>query len=96
MACAANILLDYLFMGALHMGPSGAALGTTLSQALSVAVSLFVILRRQTGITLRRSDLRPRRAVLGRLLKIGLPVALQDGFIQVSFLIISIIANRRA
>ena len=94
-ACAANILLDYLFMGALHMGPSGAALGTTLSQALSVAVSLFVILRRQTGITLRRSDLRPRRAVLGRLLKIGLPVALQDGFIQVSFLIISIIANRR-
>ena len=94
-ACAANILLDYLFMGALHMGPAGAALGTTLSQALSVAVSLFVILRRQTGITLRRSDLRPRRAVLGRLLKIGLPVALQDGFIQVSFLIISIIANRR-
>ena len=94
-ACAANILLDYLFMGALHMGPSGAALGTTLSQALSVAVSLFVILRRQTGITLRRSDLRPRRTVLGRLLKIGLPVALQDGFIQVSFLIISIIANRR-
>lgn len=94
-ACAANILLDYLFMGALHMGPSGAALGTTLSQALSVAVSLFVILRRQTGITLRRNDLRPRRAVLGRLLKIGLPVALQDGFIQVSFLIISIIANRR-
>lgn len=94
-ACAANILLDYLFMGALHMGPAGAALGTTLSQALSVAVSLFVILRRQTGITLRRSDLRPRRTVLGRLLKIGLPVALQDGFIQVSFLIISIIANRR-
>ena len=26
-ACAANIGLDYLFMGALHMGPAGAALG---------------------------------------------------------------------
>ena len=28
--CVANIALDYLFMGALHLGPSGAALGTTL------------------------------------------------------------------
>ena len=32
-ACAANIGLDYLFMGALHMGPAGAALGTTLAQS---------------------------------------------------------------
>lgn len=29
-ACAANIGLDYAFMGALHLGPAGAALGTTL------------------------------------------------------------------
>ncbi len=36
-ACAVNIALDYLFMGALHMGPAGAALGTTLAQAVSVA-----------------------------------------------------------
>lgn len=80
-ACAANILLDYLFMGALHMGPAGAALGTTLSQALSVAVSLAVILRRKTGIRLRRSDLKLRRPVLRQLLRIGVPVAFQDGFI---------------
>ena len=32
---------------------------------------------------------------MGRLLKIGVPVALQDGFIQVSFMVITIIANRR-
>lgn len=94
-ACAANILLDYLFMGALHMGPAGAALGTTLSQALSVAVSLAVILRRRTGIVLGLRDLRPRRPVLRQLLKIGLPVAFQDGFIQIAFIIITIIANRR-
>ena len=40
-ACAANITLDYLFMGALHLGPSGAALGTTLSQTLSVILALI-------------------------------------------------------
>ncbi|MDO4829585.1 MAG: MATE family efflux transporter, partial [Clostridia bacterium] len=37
-ACAANIALDYLFMGVLRLGPAGAALGTTISQAISVAV----------------------------------------------------------
>ena len=39
-ACLANIALDYLFIGALHRGPAGVALGTSLSQAISVAISL--------------------------------------------------------
>ena len=94
-ACASNIALDYLFMGALHMGPAGAALGTTLAQAASVVVSLAVIRRERDGIALTRSDLRPRRAVMGRILRIGVPVALQDGLIQIAFLFITVIANRR-
>ena len=94
-ACAVNIGLDLLFMGPMHLGPVGAALGTTLSQAVSVAVSLLVIVKRNTGISLSKTDLRPDRAVMGRLLKIGVPIALQDGFIQISFMVITIIANRR-
>ena len=93
-ACAANIALDYLFMGALHLGPAGAALGTTLAQAVSVAVSLAVILRKRS-IVLCRQDFKPRRDVLGKILSIGLPITLQDGFIQISFIIITVIANRR-
>lgn len=57
-ACAANIALDYLFMGALNLGPTGAALGTTLSQAISVIISLAVIVKRGE-IKLSRSALRP-------------------------------------
>lgn len=95
-ACAANIGLDFLFMGVMHLGPAGAALGTTLSQAISVAVSLVVILKRKfDSVALQKQDFRPRRAVIGRILRIGVPVALQDGLIQVSFLLITIIANRR-
>ena len=95
-ACAANILLDYLFMGAMHLGPTGAALGTTLAQAFSVVLSLIVIRRRRLGVAPRRQDFRPQRAVMGRLLRIGVPVALQDGLIQVAFIVITIIANRRS
>lgn len=94
-ACAANIGLDYLFMGVLGMGPAGAALGTTLSQTVSVAVSLVVILKRKTGIQLTKTDFRPDHPVMRRILKVGAPIALQDGLIQVAFIVITIIANHR-
>jgi Na+-driven multidrug efflux pump len=34
-ACVVNIALDYYFMGTLHLGPAGAALGTTPSRPRS-------------------------------------------------------------
>lgn len=94
-ACVSNIALDFLFMGAMHLGPAGAALGTTLSQLISVIISLAVILRRDRGIKLSKADFKPEKSALGEVLAIGVPVMLQDGFIQVSFMIITIIANRR-
>lgn len=94
-ACGANILLDYVFIGGFGMGPAGAALGTVLSQTISVVLAMAVIFRRKTGIRMRREDLRPKSAVMGQVLKIGIPVALQDGFIQIAFIVITVIANRR-
>ena len=93
-ACAANIVLDYIFMGCLHLGPAGAALGTTVSQAISVAVSLIAIIRRKS-IVLRKDDLRPLRPVMGKILKIGVPIAIQDGLIQIAFIVITVIVNHR-
>ena len=94
-ACAANIALDYLFMGALHLGPSGAALGTTLSQAVSVIIALVVIRRHSGALAVKKTDFRPARPVMAKLLRIGVPIAMQDGLIQIAFIIITVIANRR-
>ncbi len=94
-ACGVNIALDYWLMGGLGLGPVGAALGTTLSQAVSVVLALLVITRRDHGLRLTREDFRLRRRTVGKILRIGVPVALQDGFIQISFLLITVIANRR-
>ncbi|MBE5974571.1 MAG: MATE family efflux transporter [Paenibacillaceae bacterium] len=94
-ACAANIVLDYLFIGVFKLGAAGAALGTTLSQTISVIVSLTFIRKRKMGISLSLKDLKPKTAVILNLLKVGIPVALQDGFIQISFLVITVIANNR-
>ena len=94
-ACVSNIALDYLFMGALHLGPSGAALGTTLSQAVSVIIALVVIRRHSSTLAVKKSDFRPARPVMAKLLRIGIPIAMQDGLIQIAFIIITVIANRR-
>lgn len=94
-ACAANIALDYLFIGTLQMGPMGAALGTTLAQTCSVLIALVYIKKKNTGIHLQKSDFRLQKDVIGPVLKIGVPVALQDGFIQIAFIVITVIANYR-
>lgn len=94
-ACVCNIALDYLFMGVFRIGPLGAALGTTISQAVSVIVSLIVILKTKTGIKMKKSDLKLEKQTVGDILKIGVPVAIQDGFIQVAFIVITVFANHR-
>jgi len=94
-ACATNIALDYLFIGKMGLGAAGAALGTTISQTISVIVSLAVILTRKTGVRLRKEDFKLRRKTMEGLLGIGIPVALQDGFIQIAFIIITIFVNKR-
>lgn len=93
-ACVLNIGLDYLFIGALGMQASGAALATIIAQAFSVAIALIAILRKKL-IVIHRSDLVLARDTIMPVLKTGVPVALQDGFIQISFLVITIIANAR-
>ncbi|MCI8635208.1 MAG: MATE family efflux transporter [Eubacterium sp.] len=94
-ACTVNIILDFLFIGIMGLGAVGAALGTTLSQTFSVIISLTVILKQKTGISISAEDLKPDKKTMAELLKIGVPVALQDGFIQISFIVITIFANRR-
>lgn len=93
-ACVINIVLDYIFIGAMHLGPIGAALGTTLSQAVSVIFAL-VMFTRKKNILPGKEDFQISCFIMGKLLRIGLPVSLQDGFVQIAFIAITIIANRR-
>ncbi len=93
-ACFANILLDYLFIGGMDMQAVGAAWATVIAQAFSVLISLIAIYKRKL-VVISKDDLRIDKEIFRNVMKIGVPVSLQDGFIQVSFLIITIIANSR-
>ena len=94
-ACGANIALDYVFIGLCGMGPMGAALGTTIAQAVSVVVSLAYMVRKKVMPGFNRRHLAFDRNVAGNIFKVGIPVAAQDGFIQISFIVITIFANMR-
>ena len=94
-ACMGNIVLDYFFIGAMQLGPAGAALGTTLSQTFSVIIALISMMKRKTGIHLKKNDFRPNKKVMWQILRVGFPVAVQDGCIQIAFIIITVIANHR-
>lgn len=96
-ACALNILLDLLFMGPMQLGAAGAALATVVAQAASVAFALVGIRKTKTFHKHARTDCSAwwDPAMLHQILSIGLPIACQDGFIQISFLVITVIANRR-
>lgn len=90
-----NIGLDTLFIGPMHMGAAGAALATVIAQACSVVMALFSLKKYDTGIHLSREDYRPDAWTTRRILGIGAPISLQDGLIQVSFLVITSIADSR-
>lgn len=90
-----NIVLDYILIGRYEMGAQGAALGTIAAQAFSVVLSFVVLVRRDYGITFSKEALRPSRDAFGKIFAVGLPIAVQDGCIQVAFLSITAIANAR-
>lgn len=94
-ACVANVLLDLLFIGYFSMGAAGAALGTVVSQTISVIVALITIKKKETGLSVTKDDLRPNPVIYKSIFKVGTPIAVQDIFIQVSFIVITIIANGR-
>ena len=94
-ACVINIILDYLFMGILGMKASGAAIATVLAQTFSVIISIVFMTKTKNRIKISKTDLILKSKTARSILKIGVPVCCQDGFIQISFMIITVIANRR-
>lgn len=92
-ACILNIAGDLLLVAGMGMGVAGAAIATVFAQAVSVLLSLLIIRRRELPFTLTRAELRPERAIVARILRLGTPIALQDLLVSISFLVIIAIAN---
>lgn len=94
-ACVTNVALDFLFIGYFGLGATGAAFATILGQAVSVIFSLIFVKKINLGFKLCRDDFKVDRSYISDILSVGTPVALQDGLIQIAFIVITAIANSR-
>lgn len=91
-ACIVNIIGDILLVGVFKMGAAGAALATVSAQTVSVIFSVIYIIKGGLPFKITKESFKARGAV-GRILKTGVPIALQDFLTRVSFLILTAILN---
>ena len=92
-ACVMNIVGDLVLIAGFHMGTVGAAIATVFAQAASVVLSVFIIRRKELPFTFRTKDLRPKADYIKRILLLGVPIALQELLVSISFLAITAIIN---
>ena len=90
-----NIIGDYILIGALNVGALGAAVATVSSQACSVIIAVVILLKRGNLVHITMDSLKLKKEYVKKILIIGTPISFQDGLIQVSFLVITAIANSR-
>jgi len=72
-----NIVLDLVFVLVFHMGVAGVALATVIAQALSAVLVLITLFRTSTCVKISFSHLRLNREMLGKIVHLGIPAALQ-------------------
>lgn len=93
-ACVFNIIGDLLFVAVFNMGAAGAALATTLGQMLSFITAMIYMRRSENDLfSFRKDEIRIYREKTAPLLRLGIPIALQEGLVMISFLIIEAIVN---
>lgn len=92
-ACVINIVGDLLLVGVFHLGAAGAAIATVSAQAISVLVSLYLIRRKALPFSFRLGYIRLRGEYVSAILRVGIPIALQEALVQFSFLFIQVVVN---
>ena len=92
-ACVCNIAGDLLLVAVFHMGTAGAAIATVAAQAVSVLISLLILRKKSLPFHIERSDFRFDGAIIRKVTSLGLPIALQDFLVGISFLVLLAIVN---
>ncbi len=72
-----NTILDLVFVLVFHMGVRGVALATVLAQGVSAVLVLIALLRSHTCIRLDIHHLKMHWDMLGKIVKVGIPAAIQ-------------------
>lgn len=92
-SCVINVSTDLLFVGALRMGAFGAAVSTVIAQIIGLLLAVLYLGGKGLLRKYRRSGPCFRLYAAKGMLSAGLPIALQEGLVNVSFLILTAMIN---
>ena len=94
-ASVLNLVLDILFVGALGWGVAGAAWATVIGQAVSFIFSIFYLYYRKEsfGFDFKAKRFVPNKRYVGMIASLGMPMAIQSGFICLSILFVNSMIN---
>ena len=94
LACSAtvNIVLDWWFVGSLGMGTNGGAYATVIAQAVSAAICFRAVLK-IPELKPEKTDYRPDREVIRKLVRLGFPIAFQNLIISLGGLVLQGVVN---
>lgn len=89
-----NVGLDFLFILYFHMGVAGAGWATVISQALAGLGSLLVLLKKFPAMRPKLADIRWDPVYAMRLVRLGLPMALQFSITAIGVMVQQAALNR--
>lgn len=88
-----NIALDFLFVAVFKLGVPGVALATIISQAISAAMVMYVLIKTKDIYRLWVSRIRFHPKTLKQIIRIGIPAGIQSTMYSMSNLLIQASIN---
>ncbi|MCD8214165.1 MAG: MATE family efflux transporter [Clostridiales bacterium] len=92
-ACVVNIIGDLFFVAVLGLDAAGAAMATVLAQLVSVLISIPVMKHQDLPFTFSLKQIRIHHNKMKKIIGVGVPIAVQEAMVQVSFLVVNSIIN---
>ena len=93
LATIVNVVLDLVLTGGLGMGAKGAAIATITAQGASFLGSLLYMKFKGFPYKITFSDFKMDHDSVTNILKVGVPLAMQDVLVHFSFMAITAITN---
>ena len=88
-----NVILNVFFVVVLGMDVDGVAWATVISNGISAAMLLFLLVRDKSAVSLNFREVRIDAGALKRILRIGLPAGVQGMIFSISNIIIQTAIN---
>jgi len=92
-ACGINVVLDLLLVGVYGMAAKGAAIATVISQAISMILCIITLMKSDFIFDFKLRSFKFIKKHFITIIKIGIPISIQNVIVNFSFLVLTTIAN---